>query len=185
MDRLTETNQRSFALVDALLHLAEADGPAEHGPVDLAAIAHTAVAEQAAEAARSGVVVESLLEPARTAGNATLLAQVASNLVQNAVRHNPDEAGRVWVATGRGAAADRCVLRVENTGADHDGETVQRLREPFLRGAGRVSAGRTGPAGHGLGLALVDRIVLSHAGELGITSRSGSGLSVYATLPGE
>ncbi|QBI56601.1 sensor histidine kinase [Streptomonospora litoralis] len=186
LERLTETNQRSLSLIDELLHLSQVDHVTDPEPVDLAEIARAALAEKAEDAARAGIAVESRLDPAQTTGNGTLLAQVAANLVQNSIRHNLEEAGLVRVTTGRAAAAERVVLAVENTGAVYDGGGVQRLREPFLRGAGRVSTDRSGgpgQRGHGLGLALVDRIVRVHGGELDISPRPGGGLVITVALP--
>ena len=89
LERLKLTNARAIGLTEALLRLADANAvTAASEPVDLATIAADAVADTADEAEGRGVTLEERLEPAQTVGDATLLAQLAANLVQNAVRHN-------------------------------------------------------------------------------------------------
>ena len=90
---------------------------------------------------------------APTLGSHTLLLQLATNLVHNAIVHNLPERGTVWVTTG--AQLQRAVLTVENTGEQLTPESVSTLVEPFLRGTERI---RTDHAGVGLGLAIVESI---------------------------
>jgi two-component system sensor histidine kinase VanS len=78
--------------------------------------------------------------------------------------------------------SDHAALAVVNTGAEIAPEVVATLVEPFVRGAGRVTRA-SGPTGSGLGLALVDAIVRTHAGELQVSPRDGGGLQVRALLP--
>jgi two-component system, OmpR family, sensor histidine kinase VanS len=176
LERLRITNRRAIGLTEALLRLAAADAAAlSPQPLDLAAIAGAAVAENADEAEQRAVTLDARLDPAPTAGDATLLGQLAENLVQNALRHNVAP-GRAEVSTRRDASA--VTLRVENTGARYSDEMAAQLSEPFLRGAGRASGG-----GYGLGLALVSRIAALHDGTLTIEPRAGGGLVATVTLP--
>jgi two-component system sensor histidine kinase VanS len=146
-------------------------------PVALDDIVRTALDENAAEAAGRSVTIAERLSPTPVVGDATLLTQLATNLVQNAIRHSGDP-GSALITTGREGA--RAVLRVESSGAVFTAEAAARLVEPFLRGAGRIA---TGVRGHGLGLALVHRIVQTHGGTLDVAPRTGDGLVVTVTLP--
>ncbi|MEU3016900.1 HAMP domain-containing sensor histidine kinase [Nocardiopsis sp. NPDC007018] len=186
LERLDLTNARAIGLTESLLRLADANAvTAVSAPVDLAALARDAVDEGEEEALGRGVRVERALHPAPTVGDTALLAQLAENLVRNALRHNtpgPDGARTALVSTGRDPRTGDAVLRVENTGAVYTPEAAARLREPFLRGAGRVGTGQ----GHGLGLALVDRVTRVHGGTLDVRPRGadrGGGLAVTVTLP--
>ena len=103
---------------------------------------------------------------------------MTTNLVHNAIVHNLQELGTVWVRTGVGA--DTVVLTVENTGERLTPQSVAILTEPFQRGTQRI---RTDHAGVGLGLAIVRSITHAHDGTLTLTPRPAGGLRVTVALP--
>lgn len=182
IERLSITNARAIGLTEALLRLADANGiTATSEPVDLATIAHNAISQCHTEAERYGVTVESRLGAAPGIGDATLLEQLMTNLIQNAIRHNHSP-GYAHVMTTFDPQRSTVTLRVENTGDLYTPDQAARLSEPFLRGSGRVTQpGRK--KGYGLGLALVSRITAIHNGSLTVTPRNAGGLVVIVTLP--
>ncbi|MEA3152339.1 MAG: hypothetical protein QOD56_3278 [Gammaproteobacteria bacterium] len=93
--------------------------------------------------------------------DAERIAQVASNLIGNALKHG-DPQGIVQVQLD-GTADDSIVLRVTNTGTI-PAELVDHLFDPF-RG-GQRPPGRS--EGLGLGLYIVYQIVKSHRGEVSV-----------------
>ena len=132
----------------------------------------------AGEATAAGLEVSTDLEPASATGDAALLARLAGNLIQNALRHNvPD--GRVIVSTGAGPGG--AFLRVGNTGEPIAAADVDALFEPFVR-RGRA---RTGGAdtGIGLGLSIVRSVANAHGGRVSAHPRSGGGLDVEVVIP--
>ncbi|MBQ1082555.1 HAMP domain-containing sensor histidine kinase [Nocardiopsis sp. B62] len=186
LERLDLTNARAIGLTEALLRLADANAvTAVSEPADLAEIARGVLVEGEEEARRRGVRLEHGLTPAPTVGDTALLTQLTENLVRNALCHNTPVEGTTTTArvtTGRDQSTGDTVLRVENTGPVYTPETASRLHEPFLRGAGRIGSG----PGHGLGLALVARVVRVHGGTLDLLPRGadqGGGLTVTVTLP--
>lgn len=182
LERLSITNARAIGLIEALLRLADANAiTAAAEPVDLAAFAHAAVAENTQETEREGVALELQLEAAPTVGDATLLAQLAVNLVQNAIRHNTSP-GIARIVTARQGERATVTLVVENTGVAYTAEAAAQLSDPFLRGSGRVTRQGRGK-GYGLGLAIVSRIVAVHDGTLTVAPREAGGLVVTVTLP--
>ena len=178
LERLRVTNDRAVGLTESLLRLADASAiRLAAAPVDLATLVESTIEENEPEADGRGVGITRELDPVRVMGDRVLLAQLATNLVQNAIRHS-GTAGRAVVRTsGDGRAA---VLQVESTGAVFSSETAARLAEPFLRGAGRIADGHRG---NGLGLALVTSIAEAHDGSLTIAPRDGGGLVVTVELP--
>ena len=114
----------------------------------------------------------------RTIGSHTLLLQLSTNLVHNAIVHNPPEQGTVWVTTS--AHPESVVLTVENTGEKLTPQLVATLAEPFLRGTERIRADH---AGVGLGLAIVKSITQAHDGTLTLTPRAAGGLCATVQLP--
>jgi len=168
--RLAETNQRGIDIVEALLSLAALNNrTVELDPVDLALITRQALPVLESEALAAGVEVRAELAEAVVEGNDVLLHQVVTNLVQNGIRHNLESGGSVSITVGPGR------LVVRNTGAVLDAAQVATFVEPFAKD-------RYG-AGHGLGLALVARIVESHHGTLELTADPAGGLIATVTLP--
>ncbi|MEU5582495.1 HAMP domain-containing sensor histidine kinase [Streptomyces huasconensis] len=180
IDRLHAVNTRAIDLTDALLLLSRAGQrsfPRE--PVDLSLLAEEATETLLPLAERHGVTIETRGEPASTTGSPTLLLQVTTNLVHNAIVHNLPGQGTVRVDT---AVHPRTVaLTVENTGEPITPERASTLVEPFRRGTERV---HTDHAGVGLGLAIVKTITQAHDGTLTLTPRPAGGLRVTVELPG-
>ncbi|GAB3604962.1 HAMP domain-containing sensor histidine kinase [Conyzicola nivalis] len=182
LERLRITNDRAVALTAALLRLADANAiVATAEPVGIADIVRAAIKENADEADRRDVTITSQLGAATVIGDAGLLTQLVTNLVQNAVRHS-GSGGRAFVSITSDHQLRTVALCIESTGSLFDAETAARLAEPFLRGAGRIAGG---VAGNGLGLALVDRIAAVHGGSLAIVPRAAGGLEVTVTLPAD
>jgi two-component system osmolarity sensor histidine kinase EnvZ len=113
-------------------------------------------------------------EPARISLRAIAFLRLVTNLVDNALRHG---APPVEIATKRENRS--IVLEVADRGPGIPGEQVERLKRPFTRG----EPARSGAAGAGLGLAIVDRIARLHGGTLDLLSREGGGTIARVTLP--
>ncbi|MFJ6655740.1 sensor histidine kinase [Streptomyces sp. NPDC091377] len=175
---------RSERLIASLLALARGESGLAHargteaartGGGDLADHVRTALADVREEAEELKVTLHTDLGPAPTAGDATLLEQLALNFVVNAVRHN-HPGGTVHITTG--AAAGRCWIEVRNTGPTVAAPDIPALLEPFHRG--------THPhrAGSGLGLTVARTVTDTHRGDLTVhPNPTGGGLTVRAELP--
>jgi two-component system sensor histidine kinase VanS len=180
LERLRIMNDRAVQLTVSLLRLADADAVgAVAEEVDLADLVRTTIEDEADEARRRAVTITPELELATVAGDARLLAQLVTNLVQNAIRHS-GSGGSARMSTRTDHARGMVRLRVHSTGSTFTKEEIARLAEPFLRGSGRVAGGERG---HGLGLALVHRIARVHGGSLTIAPRDGGGLVITVELP--
>jgi two-component system sensor histidine kinase VanS len=179
VNRLHVVNARAIALTEALLLLSRANQRSfTRGDVDLSLIAEEATETLLPFAEERGVTLETSGDPGPAIGSHTLLLQLCTNLVHNAIVHNLPEQGTVWVTTSR--QPKRVVLTVENTGEKLTPELVGTLVEPFLRGNERI---RTDHAGVGLGLAIVKSIAEAHDGVLTLTPRAAGGLCVEVRLP--
>jgi two-component system sensor histidine kinase VanS len=179
VDRLHTVNARAIDLTDALLLLSRADRRSfsrEH--VDLSLIAEEATETLLPLAEKRDISIKTSGEPTPTVGSHTLLLQMTTNLVHNAIVHNLPEHGGVWVATS--VAPEGVLLTVENTGKELGPQLVATLAEPFLRGADRA---RNDHAGVGLGLAIVKSIAEAHDGTLTLLPRPAGGLRVTLQLP--
>ncbi|MEU7827229.1 HAMP domain-containing sensor histidine kinase [Catellatospora sp. NPDC049133] len=168
-------------LLDGLLVLARAQHGAlgDQAPVALGDLADGALTARAADIRAAGLTADAadVAPQAWTEGNATLLARMAQNLVDNAVLHNED-GGRLRVAV---TAADGTVaLVVESGGPVLEQAQVDRLATPFQRlGADRVGS----DDGSGLGLSIVAAVAEAHGGRLELRARPAGGLRATVTLP--
>ncbi len=181
IERLYAVNSRAIDLTEALLVLSRTDqGSFTRDLVDLSLLAEEATETLLPLAERRGVTIETSAARAPAVGSHSLLLQVATNLVHNAIVHNLPAHGAVWVSTS--VQPTGAVLSVENTGDRCTPELAATLVEPFQRGTGRIRADQ---AGVGLGLSIVDSIVRAHDGTLTVTPRADGGLRVTVTLPSE
>jgi two-component system sensor histidine kinase VanS len=179
VDRLHAVNTRAIDLTEALLLLSRADQRSftrEH--LDLSLIAEEATETLLPLADKHGVTIATSGDMTPTIGSHALLLQLSANLVHNAIVHNLPEQGSVWVTTS--VHPTSAVLTVENTGEKLSPQSVATLAEPFRRGTERI---RTGHAGVGLGLAIVNSITQAHDGTLTLTPRAAGGLRVTVQLP--
>jgi signal transduction histidine kinase len=176
--------ERAQRLVTSLLTLArlQAVGGGElevAEPVDLARLVPLAISAVGNEAEEKGVRIETEVEEAVTIGDPRLLERLVGNLVENGIRHNVQGG---WLRITTGQTAEKVWLHVANGGAVIPGGDVDRLFEPFRRGAGKV---RTATKGAGLGLAIVRLIVEAHRGRLQAAAPPFGGLAVRVELPRE
>jgi len=180
IDRLHVVNARAVALTEALLLLSRTDGKTfERETLDLSLIAEEAVEMLLPLAERRGIAVEASGEVAPTTGSRSLLLQLTTNLLHNAIVHNLPDRGTVRVTVAR--YAHSAVLTVTNTGEVLDPRLLPALTEPFQRGSERIRD--EAAAGVGLGLAIVKSITEAHGGTLTLDARVGGGMSARVHLP--
>ena len=187
VSRLDETNRRGIEVVEALLALASIeDGRTPtFAPVDVAEIVAGVLRDLRPLADSAGVSVTSELGEGDIDGSPTLVRQLVSNLVLNAIRHNLDADGRVYVRTETDANGS-VEFTIANTGPVVSDELLGSMAEPFVRGVARVTARtegtRGGHEGSGLGLALVTRVAHVHGAKLMLTALEAGGMRVRVSF---
>ncbi len=170
-------------LVDDLLDISRiAQGKIrfEKNQVNLAALVHRSVEDFQGVFARRQIALEFRNEaaPLWVEADATRLAQVVANLLQNAAKFT-DPGGRVTVALAR--EDDRARLEVRDDGAGMDAATLANLFQPFMRSEGSV---RPNATGLGLGLALSRSLVELQGGTMRASSDGpGQGAAFVVELP--
>ena len=189
---MAEQSERMRRLIDDLLDLSRIE-LTEHQPPTGRALPGAIVRAEAAALeplarARDATIRLDLDEAVAAApADAEQVAQVARNLMENALRYGR-EGGTVSVAVARAEpGGDRrlparpgVLLTVADDGPGIPREHIPRLTERFYR----VDKGRARSAGGtGLGLAIVKHIVNRHRGVLLIDSREGEGSVFRVWLP--
>lgn len=122
------------------------------------------------------VKIVSDLQPLEITGDSERLAQVAINLLTNAIQYNqPDGQVRVTLAARDGLA----ILEITDTGQGIDPENLPHVFERFYRAdKSRASRGNAG-----LGLAICKAIVEAHGGTIEVSSAEKAGATVSVRLP--
>ena len=150
--------------------------------LDVEEIIESAI-EGATPVAGSGIVLErhvaSALPP--VVGDSAALRSAIQNLVANALKYGGSDR---WVGIRVTQERERRHSVVRITISDHGpgipASELPHIFEPFYRGADAVNRQ---VEGSGLGLSLVQRIVVAHGGRVTVSSRPGSGSAFTITLP--
>ena len=171
--------QQMDAIIGQFLEYAKpADSAIFSSAVDLSALLTDAIRE--AER-RPEVLIHAAVEPGlQVMGNATELRRVINNLFENAHRYGrtPDS-GLCEVDVRCYAKQGHAVIEIADHGVGVPEDDFTRLLRPFTR----LDTARSQANGAGLGLAIVDRIIKRHGGNLELTNRSGGGLTITISLP--
>jgi signal transduction histidine kinase len=175
---LLDTGREQERLIEALLILARSQrGLDQWESVDLAAVTREVLLARESYAAEREILVDGSLSDVTVPGDARLLIQLVSNLVDNALRHNIDGGSvKVTLVVDGSEAA----LAVSNTGTLVEPDQVSRLLQPFQRGTPDRT---TNPNGLGLGLSIIADIALAHGARLDVLSRIQGGLTVTVNFP--
>jgi two-component system sensor histidine kinase TctE len=156
--RLSHTTQQLLALARSEHSAATY---ADFRTVDLAAVMEATVADRVSHAVSGDVDLGADLEPAEIYGIAWLIAEAATNLVDNAITYTP-AGGSITVRCGKGR--DCVFFEVVDTGVGIPPDERARVTERFFRGT--LSRG----SGSGLGLAIVADVAQLHGATLSITA---------------
>ena len=178
LDHLVQAADHMNTLIDDLLDLARMTRSELRGePVDLSAMARE-IAQALNEAAFDHPVQWSVEEGLQVQGDPRLLRAALTNLLGNAWKYSGGQP-RPEVVFGRLKRDGVPVYFVRDNGAGFDVAAAgDRLFRPFQR----FHSQRQVP-GTGVGLAIVQRVVMKHGGEIWAESAPGRGASFYFTLP--
>lgn len=121
----------------------------------------------------STVIVDSL--PA-VYGDPQQIEQLLSNLISNAIKYSGEEPPRVEISAEK--RGNRCVFSVADEGIGIEPEYVDQIFEIFNRLHSNEEC-----QGTGIGLALCEKIVDHHGGDIWVDTEPGRGTTFYFTLP--
>jgi two-component system, OmpR family, sensor histidine kinase TctE len=175
-ERLIKVNSgvvRSSHLVHQLLRLARSEADIELSPIDIAQLAQDVARDAAPAALAAGVDFGyEGAEHITVQGNALLLREAMSNLIDNAVHY----AGHGCAVTLRVRyEGTHTLLEVEDTGPGVSEADLPRIFERFYRASDR-------PGGAGLGLSIVQEVVQRHGGIVSAHHMTPHGLCIRIQL---
>ncbi len=174
---IDEVDRLTLISNDLLTLSAVESKAAEVENVNLSELVAGIADELQSKALRKGLRLEADVDEGLTvAANSTQLAQVAVNLIDNAINYT--SSGIVGVSLHR--EGDSLKLQVQDTGVGIAAEHLPRIFERFYR----VDKGRSrDTGGTGLGLSIVKHIVEAHGGQIAVESKFNEGSTFTVTLP--
>ncbi|WP_247001519.1 PAS domain S-box protein [Halosolutus gelatinilyticus] len=144
-------------------------------PADLEEVLDDVTEDLSMRIEESDAAIETESLP-RVRGDAGQLRQVFQNLLINAIEYSGDDPPRVRVSAER--EGETWVVSVRDEGIGIEPASQDRIFEVFQR-----LHSRDEHAGTGIGLALCQRIVERHGGEIHVDSAPGEGATFSFTLP--
>jgi signal transduction histidine kinase len=165
-------------MVRALADFALLDEPGyrlQATPMDVGELLDDIALRFASRAAQQGVALrcahDAAALPVMAALDVELFERALANLLDNALQATP-AGGRITMRTWRDGG--QVVVEVQDSGCGIAPDELPQLFERFYHR-------REG--GHGLGLAIVQRIVALHGGEVAACSAAGQGTEIRIRLP--
>ena len=169
-------SQHLGRIVDDLLDLSRAMSGKillNRAPLDLSAlVAHTLETFRATGRSGDYQLIQDL-DPGWIEGDPTRLEQIASNLIDNALKYTPP-GGRIEVRTW--TENEDVVLSVRDTGVGISADLLPHVFDVFVQGSSTLDRAQ---GGLGIGLSLVRRLTELHGGSIEAESKGPGGGSTF------
>jgi signal transduction histidine kinase len=178
-----DESARMHRMVLDLLDLAKLDaGTADitMSPVNLPALLNSIREKFTPQLQKAGVEikVESAANLPPLTADGDRLAQVFTNLVDNALKFTPSGG---MISLQASAVNEGILISVSDTGTGIPDDAQARIFDRFYQADSSRKGGRK--HGAGLGLAIAHEIVQTHGGRIGVRSRLGEGTTFEVFLP--
>jgi len=177
LDRLEDQSQRLARLVEHLLDVSRINAAQltiQPQPTDLAALVQS-VASSAQLTTQEHTIVVSSPEHLEAEVDPDRIAQVLTNLIDNAIKYSPD-GGRIEVELS--ADDDQACVSVRDFGIGIPVSRRERLFERFYRANTDDTV-----SGMGLGLFITRHVVVLHGGDIGVEGPPDGGSRFIVRLP--
>lgn len=170
MDRLS-------SMVDSLLKLTNLEQVPREDRIGLDELVQQAAGDMAALAQKKHTSIVAAASRGTLTGSRELLRRALFNLVENAVKYEP-EGGQVQLSAS--LEGETAIITVADQGPGIPQELRERVFEPFFR----VDSARSRQSGGtGLGLALVRAIAELHGGSVSVEEAPTGGASIVLKIP--
>ena len=174
--RIQEATRRMAQLINDLLDLSRVNrAEFTSQEVDLSSLAHTVASELMAQSPDRLVEFE-IAENLMVQGDASLLKIVMENLLSNAIKFT-GKCDQARIQIGIKQQAGERIYYVRDNGTGFNMERAGKLFTPFQR----LHSAKEFP-GTGIGLSIVQRIIMRHGGRIWPESEIDRGTTFYFTL---
>jgi PAS domain S-box-containing protein len=180
IERMIKGNERQLNLINSLMEAHQSDVQGiflQCQPLQLYDVVEGAIADLSPMLTQNQINLKNLVSVnlLRVKGDATQLSRVFSNLIVNAVKHNPPN---LEVVINARQQEEWIYCTVVDNGIGMNQQQSDRLFELYFRGDNiRHSVSL------GLGLYLCKQIISAHGGEIGVKTSPGCGSTFWFTLP--
>ena len=123
------------------------------------------------------ILTEAVPEDVLLAGDRELMEYAFYNLLTNAIKYSPQ---RTQVTLAAGRRNENACISVQDQGIGMDHKEVKKIFQKFYR---TKRAEQSGEAGTGIGLSIVEQIVIQHGGTIEVASHPGQGSRFTMILP--
>ncbi|MEH1939282.1 MAG: ATP-binding protein [Nostoc sp.] len=180
LERMIQSSDRQLNLINSLMeaHVSEVQGVVlQRQPVQLLAVVEAAIVDLEPLLTQNQATLTNLVSADLPSVNAdpTQLWRVFSNLIVNALKHNPPGLLLTINATRED---DKIYCTVSDNGVGISQQQSERLFDLYFRGASIRNS-----VSLGLGLYLCKQIIHAHGGEIGVNSALNEGATFWFTLP--
>jgi signal transduction histidine kinase len=173
---------RMHRLVIDLLTLSKLEGGTanlQYSTVDLSSLVEQVVEKMQPQIQTAGIIIFQEIDKHQFVfGDADRLAQVFTNLMDNAIKFTPQK-GKISISIKAEPAS--ILASISDTGPGIPSQEESRIFERFYQ----VDKSRRGGSsrGIGLGLSIARQIILSHNGEIWVSSSPKKGSTFFIRLP--
>lgn len=180
LERMEQSSDRQLNLINSLMeaHVSEVQGIVlQLQAVELLNVAEAAIADLKPMLLENQAVLINQISADLPKINAdpTQLWRVFSNLIVNAVKHNPPG---LTININAIVSEDKIYCSVTDNGVGMSQKQSDRLFDLYFRGAKQRNS-----LSLGLGLYLCKQIITAHGGEIGVKSALDKGATFWFTLP--
>ena len=181
LDMLTHECDRQSSLITSvldLLQLEKVDDRIPAQPLRLQSVVPGIVSTYQPLAQEKGIVMAYLIpdELAAVACTASWLRQIMINLLHNGIKFT-QSGGRVWITAK--PQGDYVQVDVRDTGVGIPQSDIPKVFDRFYR----IRPGTNDVSGSGLGLSIVQQLLLRCGGSISVKSRLGEGSTFSVLLP--
>jgi len=180
LEKIDERTRALTCMIDELLDLSRAQShkmKLDRSVHDVNVLCQGVVEDQRFMTGRS-ILFQGSATPALVYGDGHRLAQVVSNLVNNAIKYSSPLSPPIEVAIYRNA--QHVIIQVRDYGQGIGQDQLEHIFKPFYRAP---EAHSSAAGGLGLGLAITKQIVDLHEGRIWCTSEQGCGCTFFVELP--
>ena len=163
-------------LVEQILSLPQRDLPLNDA-IDLTGLLEHCVRDAVTGDCSVQVLLNSSVKEAVVATRGRLLNSVFENIISNAIRFSPPQS-EVQISLEQ--SGQEYIIKIRDSGPGVEPVHLKHLFEPFYRTS---EARERDTGGHGLGLAIAQRNVLVHQGQIEATNVEPTGLEIRISIP--
>lgn len=180
LERMAQGSDRQLSLINSLLeaHSSEVRGViCRLEPIELHAVVQSAIVDLEPLISKNQATLKNSVtaDLPLIQADSTQLWRVFTNIITNAINHNPPGL-TIYINATLGPDKVRC--SIEDNGVGMTKDQSDRIFELYARSSQIHQS-----IGLGLGLYLARQIIEAHGGKIGVTSNPGEGALFWFTLP--